>query len=222
MLVAGITQAQFGLGGKYLKVHEGGWHDVFAAAGGTYTDQLSSVSAFYWFRLKQKRVEFLPEIGYFTALKKSVDTGAPNQMRGAFINWNTDFYFLDFASDCNCPTFSKQNDLLKRGLFVEVTPGVEFRKLDIDFVKDNRLETRTFSHTVVKLYLGLGFDLGLSDLITVTPTAGLSYVMNTDWGVEVEEFLDVANSDFSRRNPNREVITNVGVRLIFRPDYTRR
>jgi hypothetical protein len=220
LTASGILHAQFGIGGKYLNVQDGYWQDVFASINGAYNDQLTSISGMYWFRLKEKRIEFLPEIGYFTSLKKRVDGGSPNQMRGLFINWNTSFYFLDIANDCNCPTLSKQSDVLQRGLFAEISPGVEFRKLDIDFVNDNSLDTRTFDNTVMKVYAGLGFDIGLSDLITVTPTAGVGFAFSTAWD-GVEEFLGVDASGFDTSTQDRELVPSAGIRVLMRPDYTK-
>jgi hypothetical protein len=218
-MTSALVQAQFGIGGKYMDIRDGYWQEVFGSINGSYNDQLSSVSAMYWFRLKEKRIEFLPEIGYFTSLKKRVDEGSPNQVRGVFIQWNADFYFLDFANDCNCPTFSKQSDVLQRGLFAEITPGLEFRKLDIDYVNDNTLDTRKFNETVMKVYAGLGFDLGLSDLITITPTAGVGFVFNTAWE-GVEDFLGVDPDGFDTNTQNRELVPSAGIRIMLRPDNT--
>lgn len=223
MLFVGIhsTKAQFAIGGRYSAIQKGYWHDVFATQGAEYADQLGTIYGAYWFRLKEKRMEFLPEAGYFHSLNKNIGIGLPNTLRGFYLQLNTDIYFLDFGSDCNCPTFSKQNDVLKRGLFLEVSPGYEFRYLDIDYVDVNKRATKTFKQNTLKVYGGLGFDLGLSDFFTVTPTIGLSYLPGTAWD-GVEEFLNADISVIDKSSRNRDLVMNAGVRILMRPDYTRK
>ncbi len=215
-----VAHAQFGIGGRYSVIQNGYWQEAFTTQGADYGDQLGGIYGLYWFRLKQKRVEFLPEIGYYHSLNKNVGTGPPNSLRGGYLQFNTDLYFLDFGSDCNCPTFSKQNDLLKRGLFVEITPGIEFRSLDIDYIEQNKLATKTFKNSVFRAYAGLGFDIGLSDLMTVTPTAGVTMIPGSAWD-GVEDFLSIDTSGINRSGRNRDILWNVGLRLLLRPDYLR-
>src|SRR5690606_16845737 len=204
---------------RYTKITHGYWHEVFASQNGEYADRANGIYGVYWFRLKNKRIEFLPEIGYAGSNNKNVGTGPPNQMRTVYFQFNTDLYFLDFGSDCNCPTFSKQNDVIKRGLFFELSPGVELRKLDIDYLEANELATRTFSQTVPKLYAGFGLDIGVSDLITITPLAGMSWTMRSAWD-GVEEFLGVTSS-LPEGRKDHDLIFNGGVRVLLRPDYVK-
>ena len=216
------TNAQFSIGGRYSVIQKGYWHDVFATQGAEYANQLGTIYGAYWFRLKEKRMEFLPEAGYFHSLNKNIGIGPPNALRGFYLQFNTDIYFLDFGSDCNCPTFSKQNDVLKRGLFLEVSPGYEFRYLDIDYVDDNNTRaTKTFRRNVPRVYGGLGFDLGLSDFFTVTPNIGLGYLPGTAWD-GVEEFLSADITGIDNNSRDRDLVMNAGVRILMRPDYTRK
>jgi hypothetical protein len=211
--------AQFGIGGKYTDLKDAYWQEVFD---GGYNDRFGSVNAMYWFRLKKKRVEFLPEIGYARSLNNiSAEAGPANSSSVFYLQFNTDVYFLDFGSDCNCPTFSKDGDILQRGLFVEVSPGVEFRKLGIDYLNGGELDTRFFNKTVPRVYGGFGFDIGLSDLITVTPTVGLAYTTGTAWD-GVEEFLDFDPTGVDETGRDRDLAFQAGVRILLRPDYLRR
>lgn len=210
--------AQFAIGGRYTHIAHGYWHEAFEDANGEYADQATSIYGTYWFRLKEKRVEFLPEVGYYGSINKNVGSGPPNHMRAVYFQFNTDIYFLDFGNDCNCPTFSKQSDVIKRGVFLEVSPGVEMRKLDIDFVEDGQLATRTFKNTVPRVSGGLGLDIGFSDLITVTPHAGITYAFGTTWE-GVEEFLDVPPGNITNSRRDNDLIFYGGVRVLLRPDY---
>ena len=219
--VSELAHGQFGIGGRYSVIQEGYWQELFLTLNSNYSDQLTSVYGMYWFRLKEKRIEFLPEIGYYSSLNRNVKTGPPNDLSAFYFQLNTDIYFLDFSSDCNCPTFSKQNDLLQRGLFAEVSAGVEFRRLGIDYLESNTLSTRVFKRTVPKIYGGLGFDIGVSDLVTVTPTAGITLLPGSAWE-GVEEFIEADGSTLDRRGKNRDLLYNAGVRILLRPDYLRR
>lgn len=210
--------AQFGIGGRYSSISDGYWQEVFNDG---YSDQLGSIYGMYWFRLKKKRVEFLPEIGYYHSFNtSSLQPGLTPDLQAFYLQFNTDIYFFDFGSDCNCPTFSKQGDLLQRGFFVEVSPGIEFRKLGMDYLDGNVLSRRIFKTTVPKIYGGLGFDIGASDLITVTPYAGVTYAFNTAWD-GVEEFLDVDPGPLNQEGRDRDFLFNAGIRVLLRPDYLR-
>lgn len=219
LLIPLLSSAQFGIGGRYVKITHGYWQEAFESINGTYNDQASSIYATYWFRLKEKRVEFLPEAGYYRSFSRSVTSGYPNTLRAFYFRLNTNVYLLDFGSDCNCPTFSKQNDVIKRGFFVELSPGVEMRKFDVDYLDDGQmLATRTFKKTVPTLYGGIGLDIGLSDLITVTPNVGLTYAIGTAWD-GLEDFLDVPQHARTGSRRDEDLIFNAGVRIMFRPDY---
>jgi hypothetical protein len=206
-------KAQFGVGVRYSTMADGYWQELL---NDDYADHIATAYAMYWFRLKNKRVEFLPEVGYYHSFSTaSFRTGRASDIKAMYLQLNTDIYFLDFDGDCNCPTFSKQGDVFQKGIFAEVSAGAEFRTLEI------LLYERSFKKTVPKFYGGLGFDIGISDLITVTPTAGVSILPGSAWE-GVEEFLDADGSTLNQQGRYRDVIFNGGIRVLFRPDYLKR
>lgn len=219
LFMAGNVQAQFGVGVRYSAIQDGYWNDIFSDG---YPDQLAGISGLYWFRLKKKRIEFLPEIGYYHSINSGEFkvASAPTNLQAFYLQFNTDLYFMDFGSDCNCPTFSKQGDVLQRGIFLEVSPGIEFRQLSFVDLRNQQGESvdNKFSKTVPRIYGGLGFDIGISDLVTVTPYAGMTLVMGTAWE-EVEEVLNIDPSGSAETGRNRDVLFNAGIRMLFRPDY---
>ena len=90
--------------------------------GGNY--QGFHVGLDYWFRLKEKRVEFLPEISYE---KYQQDFGlTKDEISTLNFYFNTNFYLLDFEGDCNCPTFSKGGNFFEKGFFLQVSPGISY------------------------------------------------------------------------------------------------
>ena len=77
----------------------------------------------YWFRLKNVRVEFYPEISAMLSTSTysfSPDTNLPQsyKLQGGGLGVNTHIYFLDLINDCECPTFSKKNSFINKGLFL--------------------------------------------------------------------------------------------------------
>ncbi|MBK8370560.1 MAG: hypothetical protein IPL20_04150 [Saprospiraceae bacterium] len=132
----------------------------------------------YWFKLKKKRIEFLPEVAYYysnTTLKDGLNANA-----NRFIfNFNTQIYALDLKDDCNCPTFAKQGPSINKGFFLNITPGISFQTAR--FTADATIMGAEKSEVINKhlnfhFGLGLGLDIGINELITITPMA--SYFFN--------------------------------------------
>ncbi len=126
-----------------------------------------SVGLDYWFRLKRKRLEFTPELNY-TSFSGQYDLDDivnefDFKQYGLFLN--TNIYPLDFANDCDCPTFSKQNDFFKKGFFIQISPSITM--LDKTQTKGDEINTQ--NDLQFGLGLGAGIDIGLLDLLTITP-----------------------------------------------------
>ncbi|MFN8281225.1 MAG: hypothetical protein U0V49_13180 [Saprospiraceae bacterium] len=120
----------------------------------------------YWWRLKNRRVEFTP--GFHIA----TDIGRKN----SFQNYNltniqaallvpVQIYPLSFKDDCNCPTFKKQGTFFKKGLHFIVQPGLSVNRRNI---AHDSIATSDVTITVV-LGIGAGLDIGLNRSLTLTP-----------------------------------------------------
>lgn len=214
--MASSLVAQYGGGVRYLSIQDGYLDDHFQ---GHFHNSMLSAYAMYWFRLKEKRVEFLPEIGYARSINSaSLLAGPFHSMSSVSLQLNTDIYFLDFGNDCNCPTFSKQSNTINRGLFLEVSPGIEHRQLTLSRTNENNEQVlKRFSRTLPRVMAGLGFDIGVSELITITPIGGVGFQWYGQWDA-LEEALSTAPSSAS----GSEMVAHLGLRMLFRPDYKRR
>lgn len=187
--------AQFGLRAQY------GFADFSADA--SIQDIVESqhgidIGLHYWFRLKNKRLEFFPEISYAALDQGQSETAEalPYTYRRIGVRMPARIYPLDFASDCDCPTFSKQNDLIQKGFFVEVAPGYFYDQSSISLID------REDSHGQAEVSVGVGLDIGINDLITVTPQ--VSYA----WGMlGPEEGISLQN------------VLRAGLSVTLRPDY---
>ncbi len=152
----------------------------------------------YWYRLKNIRLEFFPEIGYQRSFE---------QYKGALISEYEKFgqlnligisvpvqiYPFDFLSDCDCPTFSKQSRTFQKGFFVLASGG-------------HFLATRNnnaFDYNTTVLTLGIGFDIGINDLITISPLAEHVWYLR----------------DQRDNYPIVREGWRAGIRVSFRPDY---
>jgi len=147
----------------------------------------------YWFRLKNKRLEFTPEISY-TYLGGS-DALAPGDIKGININTNILIYALDFHSDCSaCPTFSKEGGLIKKGFHWIINPT--FYNYSSSY--DGQESISNF-----RLSAGAGLDIGLTNMITLVPFV--------TYGFGLKENL-FGNPD------NKPKQLKLGIRSIFRFD----
>ena len=171
----------------------------------------------YWFRLKNLRMEFYPEISVQLSTSNStfgnVELPESYRLEAGGIGIITHIYLFDFFNDCQCPTFSKQNTFLKKGFFVML--GVKEYVQNKETIYSDRSDFHRDFTTQVSG--GIGLDVGLTDLITITPFAGLVYYPSTNWeGIN-------ANHGIIHAVPPDESTSNLGfqagIRIGFRPDY---
>lgn len=173
------------------------------------TEMGGEVAGHYWFRLKNLRIEFYPEISY-----SSYNHNEFAYTRDITYDWTQwgvgvpiRIYPLDLKSDCDCPTFSKQNDLIKKGLFLLVSPGyylstrMNFEVNESDWSTPPDVVSTWESN--FGLAFGVGLDIGLSDLVTLSPAVQYSPFLGKKEGLT--EWIDYE--------------INFGITATFRPDY---
>ncbi|MFZ1704257.1 MAG: hypothetical protein WAT79_07915 [Saprospiraceae bacterium] len=156
----------------------------------------------YWFALKKKRIEFLPEIAIFYA-SNELSPGLTATSQRFIFNFHTQIYALDLNEDCNCPTFAKQGPSINKGFFFHVTPGVAFQQneFDIDAAKTNEPESSNSKNNqlVYHVGLGLGLDFGLNELITITPMVSYFFHSTSDYTIiETENELVNLETNFTQ------------------------
>ncbi len=176
----------------------------------------------YWFRLKQKRIEFTPEVG-FARYKGIVETSRqPDAIQtdtytSSHFNFyfNTNIYPLDFGGDCNCPTFNKDGDLIKKGFFIRISPGVNYniRSQEIEGLA-NVTSPLDSKDVVFSLRAGLGLDIGVSSFFTITPLIMGVYNTPSSWSL-----YDVSDVEVTPLAVEDQVFhLFAGIRLGFRFD----
>lgn len=222
--VAFSAQAQFGLAGYYLSNQAENWAYVAGADNGS--DEIPGsgwqASVDYWFRLENKRIEFLPTLAYS---QSTAELYTPSSVQPAYSTlttqasffFHTNFYLFDFSGDCDCPTFSKEGPTLKKGFFVQVSPGVSYFGFDL---ADYPIDLKD-AHVAPGIGLALGMDLGISDLITLTPILRATYYPSVTWEELKGNGEDVINLPVLD-NTSALLQYQAGLRIGFRPDKKRR
>ncbi|NJL74734.1 MAG: hypothetical protein HC892_06560 [Saprospiraceae bacterium] len=171
-----LASAQIGANAGYSYIRAES--DVY----GTWLIELSSVVGVnYWFRLKNKRVEFFPTLE-LNSTKISNDQFVMRDMTLVSGYLNTRFYVFDFQGDCNCPTFSKHGGSFDKGFFLSIAPGVEYSNTNIQ-TKDDSFRFKA-KEVMPSISVGTGFDIGISNLLTLTPYTQFRYAASNDTRLE--------------------------------------
>lgn len=166
--------AQFGFSGHYQQAQASDWErpDGLHLPGNGWQAGVD-----YWFRLKNVRIEFLPTLS--VGQLKPAFSGADDYRLGlASLFFNTNIYLFDLAGDCDCPTFSKQGPTLQKGFFLQLGPGISALAASAPSATGERRREYGFSAGING---AIGFDLGLSDVLTITPVVGLKYYPRMEW-----------------------------------------
>ncbi|MEE9439700.1 MAG: hypothetical protein V3V14_11915 [Saprospiraceae bacterium] len=166
----------------------------------------------YWFRLKNKRIEFMPELFMGLKTKSVFSNGSEASLSYFGFNFNTQIYALDLEGDCDCPTFSKQGPTLKKGLFFSVSPGLIYTNRAYTTLADSTGKTNQIN---LKIGVGLGYDLGINDFLTISPSVHYNLVFGSDW----EDINKLSNAIEQIDSKSGLAQLQFGLRLGFRPDY---
>ena len=209
------SYGQFGVNVKYL----------FGQSETLDTENLSQdgiqASLEYSFRLKQKRIEFHPGLGYRFTFFKEGNYFVEDETHGYFnsidLDFNTSIYPFDFAGDCDCPTFSKDGNIIKKGFFIEVSPGLAYQTLHREYYYSDPGAPEVpivSSNLLWKLSIGGGIDIGITETFTLTPLFSWTKLANKEW-----EGLDAYGGDGTLED---QTYLSAGLRFTYKPDPKRR
>jgi len=220
--VSFAATGQFGLSIKQNLNEFPYWDNRAAAALGSTVNVFSNgqeIGLDYWFRLKSRRIEFLPQIAYSRSTTNVVgdDFVDGYKLDQLHLNFNTNIYFLDLKEDCDCPVFSKQGNLLTKGLFLQVSPGLvySFEEINYNSNDPDHLHANDLSY---KIGLALGLDIGITDFLTLTPMVGINYYPSVNWeNFDLLHYDATIGSSIANETTIRQL--QFGVRIGFRSDY---
>jgi hypothetical protein len=132
----------------------------------------------YALPFKQLRMELVPGLA-LSRLSTPEILGVNTTSTGysAHLQWR--IYPFDLQGDCNCPTFSRQGNLLQKGIWLAALGGVT--------AMDNRINFDLLQGESIRRSLNvmggvqLGLDLGLSEILTLSPFLGINYLPAVFW-----------------------------------------
>jgi len=220
------AQAQFGFSARTNLNNFNAWEDFYQVNDISTRPFRNTIDlgVNYWLRLKNKRVEFLPELTY--SLEKSDDLTVPqgdnfsNTLTQYGFNLNTHIYFMDLDNDCNCPTFSKQGTFVPKAIHLIINPGVYIYRNDLVIERDNLSELEHWGRAF-KLGAGLGLDIGISDLLTITPFTLINFT-SAYTSCNLDIYNDPTSILCNEGHPNSNNFhPQFGLRISFRPDYVK-
>ena len=160
----------------------------------------------YWFRLPKQRIEFLPTLYY--ADSKIEGTNTSLKEYGAQLKVN--IYPFDFLGDCDCPTFGKQGPQLQKGFFLQFAGGYTL------YDSEAFVETPSFDNgSGLTFGGGIGLDIGLSNLFTLTPIAGIRFGTSP---YDNRIFTDDNGQELDVDGPKLTTF-QVGLQVYFRRDH---
>lgn len=215
--------AQYGARVKYNLNTFSGFDDYIEQSTAGSNDKIFAsnigIGLDYWFRLKNYRIEFLPEVTMGLKTSNEFDSNnivSTTDFSSFGFNFNTQVYIFDLEGDCDCPTFSKQGPSLGKGIFLNISPGILYSTKAIDSeLLDPASEE---SQVNFKIGVGIGYDIGISDLFTITPM----FNYNLAFGLA---FNDLENIGSLATKPS---VIDSGmnqlqfqIRFGFRPDYVK-
>ncbi len=198
--------AQIGVNGGIKRMSAPEWEAYFP--GDDFLNTGFKAGIDYWFRLKNKRVEFTPELS-FSQFKSDIvhftdDTPQRFKLQQTGFHFNANIYPLDFGSDCDCPTFDKDGGILDKGLFLQVSPGLSWMKISYE----NPQSTTHSTAIVPSIGVGVGLDVGITNFFTITPLLNYHYYFNASW-------KDLAQYANDGRTPSEQASEESSLRQFF-------
>lgn len=216
------ASAQFGVRTKYNLNSFSDWDEFLEQNINGDIDKIFpsniEIGVDYWFRLKNQRIEFMPEVAMGLKTSSSYsNVGAETDFSYFAFNVNTQIYAFDLTGDCDCPTFSKQGPSLNKGFFFAVSPGLLYNTKEISL---ETTETSYKSNQVnLRIGVGAGFDIGISDLFTITPSIQYNITPGVNFSALENVNVPPPLTSYSFNSGLNQI--QFQIRFGFRPDYVK-
>lgn len=200
---------QIGITGTY-NFNDGGLTDPQIISGQEISFPVENgpeVQLHYWFRLKNKRIEFQPTLFYAQGAPTPKSTDSDYYNLG--FQFEVNIYPFDFGGDCDCPTFGKQGPQLEKGFFIQLSPGYSMHNYQIASPDGKNPHGFTYGG-------GVGLDFGISNFLTLTP---LATVRSNVSPYKDRPRTDINGVDLGGRD--RLINYQLGLQATFRFDHKR-
>jgi len=211
LLVVHHAEAQFGVNVRYSTNNFNNWSGITrTASGGPIFENHLELGLDYWFKPNEYRAEYLIELSYgnqTTTLLGDREYSLDMYTFGVKSN----LYILDFRGDCDCPTFKKEGNFLKKGFFLQWSAHAGYWQKAVNIFNE------TDTNLAIDIGGGIGIDIGVSDLLTITPVLSYQYFPWLTW----EQFglrHGIGGLDNLNAKINADMI-KFGIRVGLRPDF---
>ena len=208
-----LTQCIFGQIGVITRYSSNNFNDwsgiTRAASGGPIWENHLEFGVDYWFKPGEYRAEYMVELSYINKTT-TLDT-REYSLTGYVFGVKSNLYIFDFLGDCDCPTFKKQGGLFKKGFFLQWNAHAGY------WHKDVNIFTEGDPNMAIDVGLGAGIDIGISELLTISPVISYQYFPWLTW-----EQLGLRHGIGGIENLNAKInasMFKIGVRIGFRPDF---
>lgn len=213
----GSLSAQIGLSANYNILNAPGWdnivnsHNLDNALPLEFLNNGIGGSLDFRFALKNIRFEYGPEISFNRG--KIDQTNKEYKLVSNHLGlWGNGYlYFLDLYGACDCPTFSKEGPTLQKGLHLIVGAGLNFHQYDVSFPNPS-LNNITGNNLNGGFKIGAGFDMGISDAITITPFCTANFLFKPS----LDDYDQLINQEsFSTGDGNQSTMNQIalGIRI---------
>jgi len=205
-------QAQFGINVKYSSNNVNDWSRITRQeSDGPIFENHLEFALDYWFKPGEYRAEYMIE-GTFAS--HTTTLGSRSYTLDIFgLGVKSNLYIFDFRGDCDCPTFKKEGKLFKKGFFLQWNANAGFWKKNASFFNEGH------NNIAFDMGAGAGIDIGLSDLITITPFVTYQYFPWLTW-----EQFSINHGIRDDQNLNAKITASMlkfGIRLGLRADFLR-
>lgn len=224
---AAALSAQWGVTGIHQWSRDGFRSSAFLEGGSFQQGQEIAID--YWFRLREKRLEFHPSVSYgafdgrlslpYRPSEPPPEIDVVNfRLQEIGFQFKTNIYLFDFGTDCDCPTFGKQGPALHKGFFIQLAPGISYVS---GSSQPNYYETAAFKDQawLPTIGLGAGIDFGVSKFLTVSPTLTYRRSLGQFHWQALEQIADLPFEYGSSRA--HLAALQFAIRLGFRLDHRR-
>ncbi len=184
------SHAQVGARGGYLAHAGGGWKNT-GSNGSVRQLPGSGASAGidYALRMKKIRLELIPELN-FSQFGTSATNGLETRNHWYSLFVHLQVYPFDLKGDCDCPTFSKQGNILKKGFFLTVAPGLSYQRNALYIQPSSPTPALIDRYLAVSTGIGAGLDIGISEQLTISPLVLWRYFPHLKWADLAQQGAD--------------------------------
>ena len=192
--------AQVGVSLSYRNVNAPYWELLLGKNNAMFKNG-HSFSVDYWLKMKNVRIDLLPELGFSKFSNEIAPIGdySKRTFIAQFFNFqiNANIYPLDFFKQNTDKTNRNATENVARSVFVQISPGTSMVYLSYRAASEEMLLPPR--RTTYFIGLGAGFDIHYRNYLTLTPMLRYQHYPSVRW-TGLAEIRDEYTDDFFRED----------------------